>query len=70
MSEEYRDTGCDWHPKCLTCPFAQCRYDLPHVVGVQVRQLDRMGRSVPEISRMLGVSRATVYRHLEETRNA
>lgn len=66
MSEEYRDTGCDWHPACLTCPFTQCRYDLPYVVGVQVRQLGKTGRSVPEISRMLGVSRATVYRHLEE----
>jgi len=24
----YRDTGCSWHPTCLTCPFERCRYDL------------------------------------------
>ncbi len=23
----YRDTGCSWHPRCLTCPFVECRYD-------------------------------------------
>lgn len=21
---EYRDTGCTFHPSCLTCPFPQC----------------------------------------------
>lgn len=26
---EYRDTGCDLHPACLSCPFERCRYDTP-----------------------------------------
>lgn len=25
---DYRDTGCDLHDKCLTCPFVVCQYDL------------------------------------------
>lgn len=66
MSEEYRDTGCDWHPACLTCPFEKCRYDLPHVVGVQVRQMWNQGRDVSAIAHALGVSRKTVRQHLEE----
>lgn len=27
----YRDTGCDLHDKCLTCPFAVCKHDLESV---------------------------------------
>ena len=26
---QYRDTGCDLHPSCLTCPLVRCRYDEP-----------------------------------------
>ena len=25
----YADTGCDLHPKCLTCPLSRCVYDRP-----------------------------------------
>ncbi len=25
----YRDTGCDLAPSCLSCPFVRCRYDKP-----------------------------------------
>ena len=25
----YKDTGCDLAPSCLSCPFARCRYDKP-----------------------------------------
>ena len=23
----YKDTGCDLAPSCLSCPFVRCRYD-------------------------------------------
>ena len=26
---EYRDTGCELAPSCLSCPFVRCRYDYP-----------------------------------------
>ncbi len=25
----YKDTGCDLAPSCLSCPFVRCRHDYP-----------------------------------------
>jgi hypothetical protein len=68
----YRDSGCDLHPACLTCPLPRCRYDRRSGVrGLQnefrdarIRRLRRQGRSVPQIMAEIGVSRRTVYRVL------
>ncbi len=66
----YPDDGCDLHPRCLTCPFVTCRYD---VVGgktallnvyrdQQITTLRRNGKTVPTVARLLNISRRTVVR--------
>ena len=72
----YPDTGCDVHPRCLTCPLVRCRYDEPggarrlysedrdrSIVGLQ-----REGVPVGAIARRFGVSRRTVFRALARDR--
>lgn len=65
----YRDTGCSYHPACLTCPFAKCRYDTPggeRVVVIdrneQVRQLSAQGYRAWRVADMVGMSTRQVYR--------
>ena len=65
----YRDTGCNLHPKCLTCPLAVCRYDEPP--GSRLAKLQRAamqlrsdGMEVNAIASVLGVSRRQAYRAL------
>jgi len=68
----YRDTGCDLHSACLTCPLVRCRYDRRSGVrglrnefrDARIRRLRRQGKSVPQIMAETGVSRRTVYRVL------
>jgi transposase-like protein len=74
---DYKDTGCDLHPACLTCPFEYCRYDKhttrPQNIGLvafekyrvdnqQARQLRREGMTVQRISEHLNISKRTVLR--------
>ncbi|MCS7276923.1 MAG: helix-turn-helix domain-containing protein [Dehalococcoidia bacterium] len=73
---EYRDTGCDIHPSCLSCPLPRCRYDEPGGIRAllgarrdrQIVALRRQGLTIEELSRRFGVSRRTVFRALEKAR--
>jgi transposase-like protein len=64
----YRDTGCSYHPACLTCPLVRCRFDAAPGVAraegatVALLTLLRAGRTVEEVASAIGVSRRTVYR--------
>jgi hypothetical protein len=75
---DWRDTGCEVAPACLTCPLAVCRYDASaiadYLAGQQARlrsqrararDLLAKGESVSCIAAALGVSRRTVFRYLE-----
>ena len=64
------DTGCDLHPRCLTCPFIVCRYDMPGgkkaLLNINrdqlVGSLRRSGKTVPAVAKLMGLSRRTVVR--------
>lgn len=68
----YRDTGCDLYPACLSCPLPRCRYDRRSGVrglrnefrDARIRRLRRQGKSVARIMAEVNVSRRTVYRVL------
>lgn len=74
----YRDSGCDLHSNCLTCPLIRCRYDEPGggrrlgSAGRDYQVLDlqrRGGKSIEAIAREVGVSRRTVFRILARSRS-
>ncbi|HXG42135.1 MAG TPA: helix-turn-helix domain-containing protein [Dehalococcoidia bacterium] len=73
---DYRDTGCDIHPSCLSCPLPRCRYDEPGGIRAllgayrdrQIVALRRQGVGIEELARRFGVSRRTVFRALEKAR--
>jgi hypothetical protein len=75
---QYQDTGCDVHPRCLTCPLVRCRYDEPGGVrrlfsddrDRSIAGLQRDGVSVGVIARRFGVSERTVFRSLARVRGA
>lgn len=63
--------GCSYHPKCLTCPFEQCRYDSPSGSAFLAEQLRKRavalrdsGASVDDIARVIERDRRTVFRLL------
>jgi DNA-binding NarL/FixJ family response regulator len=74
----YLDTGCDVHPRCLTCPLVRCRYDEPGGARKlfsedrdrSIVSLQREGVPVGAIARRIGVSRRTVFRALARARVA
>jgi hypothetical protein len=69
---QYRDDGCDIHPRCLTCPLPRCRYDEPGGLRAmlnayrdeQVLALRRDGAPVDQIAERYSLSRRTVFRIL------
>jgi hypothetical protein len=69
---QYRDDGCDIHPRCLTCPLPRCRYDEPGGARAmlnafrdeRIAELRREGAPVDEIADRYGLSRRTVFRIL------
>jgi len=69
---DYRDDGCDIHPRCLTCPLPRCRYDEPGGLRAmlnayrdqQVVALRRQGAPIDQIAERYGLSRRTVFRIL------
>ena len=75
---QYADTGCDVHPRCLTCPLVRCRYDEPG--GARklfsedrdraIVSLQREGVPVDAIALRFGVSRRTVFRALARGRRS
>lgn len=76
QGDEYRDTGCDASPSCLSCPFVMCRYDYPGGVrslisltrDVRVVEDYDSGMRVDDIAAKHGVARRTVFRVLRERR--
>lgn len=73
----YEDMGCEFHPRCLTCPFDTCRFDT-HLMGgkewherrraARALQLKAEGRSVDEIAAEVRCSRRSVFRYLAAAR--
>lgn len=69
----YADTGCTYHPRCLTCPFERCRYEttggIPqlrsHANAAEARALKAAGLDVATIGERLGVQRRQVFRYLQ-----
>ena len=68
--------GCHWHTSCITCPFDECRIDIPlrkpRAVAVRERyeSIAEFARSNPDLSMkaiagVFGVSDRTVYRALD-----
>ena len=73
----YADTGCDIHPRCLTCPLVRCRYDEPGGARKifseeRDRSIVRLRRDhrvpIEVLARRFGISRRTVFRVLERQR--
>lgn len=68
----WRDTGCNEHPHCLTCPLLVCVHDRPHGqmdLNVerrrdQVLSLRDGGLKPREIALALSISESTVFRML------
>ena len=69
----FRDSGCDLHPACLTCPLPQCRYDDPGWLQreereqrdqamLQARILEAL--PITDLADRFGVSTRTVHRIL------
>lgn len=76
---DYRDTGCDVYPSCLSCPLPRCRYDDPGGAAAQVRR----GRDetivllatrdlvpIEKLATSFGVSRRTIFRVLAANKEA
>lgn len=67
---EYHDEGCELAPACLSCPFPDCRFDLPRgFLTMRVstnmersQELRAQGLTVDSVAGQLGVSRRTVQR--------
>lgn len=75
---EYRDSGCDLFPSCLTCPLPRCRYEEKGGVrAILNRQRDHEIRrmrietklTVAQIAKHFRISRRTVFRALAELRS-
>lgn len=75
---EYRDTGCSLHASCLTCPFAQCRYDAPRGIRVsmnagrdrEIVHLFLAGMPPAAIGRRFDLTERTVFRIAQCKRGA
>lgn len=76
------DTGCDLHPKCLSCPLPACKHDRPEEGGngswihdakverrrQEVVRLLRQGVARTEVMRRFGITERTTYRMTERER--
>ena len=78
---DFKDTGCDIHPFCLTCPRPLCRYDEPDLYSLRRRKertTDRraeavrlrvtLGLSAEEAAAHMGVTERSVHRLLAGAR--
>ncbi len=70
---EWRDGGCELHPRCLECPLERCVEEEPRLRqrlrlqmrAEKMRELRAQGKSTAEIARAFGVSVRTVQRALQ-----
>lgn len=64
----YRDDGCEHHPSCLTCPFAECVLDVPLAIQranerrANVLALRAEGLTLDVIAHRMGISLRQAYR--------
>lgn len=70
---DYRDTGCEYSPRCQECPLERCVSEMPgyrvsirkQATIARVRDLRfRAGQKINDIAAALGISKRTVYRFL------
>jgi hypothetical protein len=72
---DYRDTGCELAPSCLSCPLARCRYDEP--ANLRRLRADRRDREIAYLRRKhrvpiktiasaYGLTRRSIFRILRE----
>lgn len=74
----WRDTGCNYHPACLSCPLPVCRYEKPYVINrfkrkdrhVALGELRAAGYSVKAAAAVLGISVRVAFRDLREMKEA
>ena len=69
----YRDTGCDIAPACLSCHLPVCRYDMPPNWKIEERNARIVayrndGANVKQITAELNVSSRTVTRILQKAK--
>ena len=70
----FKDTGCDLHPSCLSCPLPKCRYDDPGWLyreakdkrNVLILQRYRAGEGVTVIAASVGLSTRAVHRAVQK----
>ncbi len=46
---DYRDTGCDLAPSCLSCPFVHCRHDYPDGIRGMLREDGRQNGALSSV---------------------
>ena len=71
--ENHPDTGCDYAPACLTCPYEFCVFDDPMAfrrmfLESQAKAMKEAGVSVSAIARTLGLTKRAVYIRLSSKR--
>ncbi len=75
-NRHFADTGCQYHPSCLTCPEPTCLLELPPSQRrpryrgrrAAIRALYLMGTSTPDICSILRIPRRTAFRHVAALR--
>jgi hypothetical protein len=72
---DFRDTGCEFAPSCLRCPFARCKEDDPAAfqrldAARRDREIARLrrdhGAPIDMLARAYGLSRRSIFRVLRE----
>lgn len=58
---DYKDTGCDLHPRCLECPLVQCRYEPGRRGKSQLRQIQlthllSQGVTLQDAAKQVGIT--------------
>ena len=81
VEADYRDTGCNLAPKCLSCPLPRCQFDQVALPAHQTQIMRSASRAATirkmyeeramtrkEIAAELSVTERTVFRALEKKR--
>lgn len=69
LDGHYKDTGCEWAPSCLNCPFFKCledgggsRHFLKEKRDAEIRKLWGEGKSKKELASIFGLSIKTIQK--------
>ena len=52
---DYKNTGCDLHDDCLTCPFKQCKYDKDNSKHERKKPMRSRDEAVVDLARAMSV---------------